>query len=127
MSEGQAMIRYLTFYTMLLCGAANAQVAPTCLPNIADAASATASRPHFGASKNGAWVTWDCYGATGTVRMTYIGTLPEIAKVGGRVATIIKAPDPLRSLQTAGQRFAILPLTDPSLAAVLADMNASKR
>lgn len=106
---------------------ARAQFIPPCLPAI-DNNSLTASPIYSGVSKNGAWVRWYCYDdATLTVtKVQYVGTLAELSKVGGRVATIIKAADPLRSLQTAGNRFPILPLTDPSLAAIVADMNAVK-
>jgi hypothetical protein len=105
----------------LTAALAHAQEVPPCLPATNDD-STTASPIYIGMSKNGVWVEWYCYSSAGMVHVVYVGTLAELAKAGGRVSTIIKATDPLRSLQTAGSRFTILPLTDPSLKNVLADM-----
>lgn len=137
-------IRLMAFAAILFLIAAfhqaHAQTVP-CLPAL-DGKSLTASPMYSGVSKNGAWVYWYCVTGTDTVVTTatgvsvikapvtpviYVGTIAELAKVGGRIATITKAADPLRSLQTAGQRFPILPLTDPSLAAVVADMKAAMK
>jgi len=105
---------------------AHAQAWPQVLPNI-DGTSLKAGPPILGASRNGVWLVY-FYVHPETnklMRVSYVGTLPELSKVGGRLATILKSANPLLSLQTAGNRFPILPLTDPSLAAVVADMNAA--
>lgn len=111
----------------LLAGAAHAQ---PCLPNT-DTAEWSGGNMVVGASANGAWVTWLClpnvFDATHqSTRVMYVGTLTQLPNVGGRVQTIIKAADPLKSLQTLPQRVTVLPLTDPSLAAVIADMKAQR-
>lgn len=105
---------------------------PLCLPTT-DAKSTTASPLYAGISRNGAWVYWYCYLPTfsdeypSAVQLNvYVGTPAELDKVGARVQTMLKAPDTLKSLQDAGKRFKILPLTDPSLAAVVRDMRANK-
>ena len=64
-------------------------------------------------------------GGIESLKNAYVGTVPEFAKVGGRIATIVKAADPLKSLQTLPQRITVLPITDPSLAAIVAEMNAT--
>ena len=99
---------------------ARAQVSPPCLPGLPGTPSALQS----GITKNGAWVRWRCYTLTTVTTIEYVGTLPELSKVGARLQTIIKAADPLQSLRTAGSRFTMLPLTDPSLALIVADMRA---
>ena len=107
---------------------AHAQVIPPCLPAL-DQSSLTASTAYSGVTKNGAWVYWYCYDQT-TLKITkviYVGTLPEFAKVGGRMATIAKSATPLQTLQTLGNRITVLPLNDPSLAAIVADMKASMK
>lgn len=105
---------------------AHAQAWPTALPNI-DGTSLKAGPPILGASRNGVWIVWFHVDPVTNklMRVAYVGTPAELSKVGGRIATILKSADPLRSLQTAGSRFPILPLTDPSLALVVADMNAA--
>lgn len=77
-----------------------------------------------GVTKNGAWVRWYCAEVgTGQLRVvTYVGTLAEFSKVGGRLQTIVSAADPLKSLQTLPSRVTVLPLTHPSLAAIVADI-----
>lgn len=121
-------VRLMIFATILFIAAAfhqaHAQVIPPCLPAL-DQTSQTASPLYSGVTKNGAWVYWFCYTATTRTQVTYVGSTAELSKVGGRVATILKSLNPLQSLQTAGSRFPILPLTDPSLAAVVADMEAA--
>lgn len=126
-------MRYL-LAVLLSLGFAVAQaqtVSPTCLPY----PYGTGSPLFSGVSKNGAWAWWFCPmldPATGLTSLTvrerfeYVGTVPEFSKIGGRLATIVNALDPLKSLQTAGSRFTILPLSDPSLAAVVADMRADQ-
>lgn len=123
-------VRLMVFATILFLVAAfhqaHAQVIPPCLPAL-NQSSLTASPIYSGVTKNGAWVYWFCYTATTRTQVTYVGSTAELSKVGSRIQTILKAIDPLRSLQTAGSRFPILPLTDPSLAAVVADMEAAVR
>jgi hypothetical protein len=99
---------------LLLPLAVRAQTGPQCLPRI-DNAAWLAGDYEFRASIDGACVRWACY-EVGTARVqtnTYCGTTAELSKVGSRMQTIIRAADPLKSLQTAGARFPILPLSDP--------------
>lgn len=110
----------------LLAAEVTAQ-AQSCLPTI-DNATHYAYALTTGASKNGAWAQWLCQNKTTQMweLNSYVGTVPELSKVGARLQTIIKSTNPLKSLQTAGARFTILPLSDPSLALVVADMKAQK-
>jgi len=83
------------------------------------------STPQMAITKNGAWYRWTCWSAVPGVAdrtITYVATVPEFAKIGGRVGTITNAADPLKSLQTLPKRITVLPLTDPSLAAIVADL-----
>ena len=68
----------------------------------------------------GACVRWVCYLDDFTDEYpsarqlnTYCGNVAEIAKVSSRLSTIVKAADPLKSLQTMGTRFTVSPLSDP--------------
>jgi hypothetical protein len=122
------MIRAL----LALLFAAPAFAGPLCLPTT-DEKSQAASPLYAGISRNGAWVYWYCYLPTfsdeypSAVQLNvYVGTPAELDKVGARVQTMLKAPDTLESLQNAGKRFKILPLTDPSLAAVVRDMRKDR-
>lgn len=123
------MRSFLLFVVLALFGTlVQAQaVSPTCLPGV-PSQTYKASSFSTGASKNGAWVWWDCTEiATLTkTRFSYVGTIPELSRVGPRVQTIMNALDPLKSLQTAGSRYTILPLEDASLALVVADMWADQ-
>jgi hypothetical protein len=88
-----------------------------------------ATEPVIGFSDNGVWLFWD-YGLTtdkpGFVHtQLYIGTWAEQPNVSARLGAIAGAADPLKSLQTAGQRFKISPLSDPSLSAVYRDAQAA--
>ena len=97
--------------------------AQPCMPYV-DTPDWIWSTPKMGVTKNGAWIQWDCWSTVASVpsrRVTYVGTVPEFSKVGGRVATIVNAANPLKSLQTLPKRITVLPLTDPSLAAIVAD------
>lgn len=96
---------------------------PWCLPGIENT-RATGSPLEGAVTKNGAWVKWWCVELqSGRVQVnTYVATTSELSKIGGRVQTIIKATDPLLSLQTLPKRVTVLPLTDPSLAAIMADV-----
>lgn len=124
-------MRSLLFLLLLACGSSRAQVfIPPCLPNT-DTAEWSGGNLVTGVSANGAWAYWLClpnvFDATHQPTMvTYVGTLAQLNLVGGRLQTIIKAADPLKSLQTLPQRVTVLPLTDPSLAAVLADMKEQR-
>jgi len=90
---------------------------PTCLPAL-DPQSAVASTPWLRWNETGVCVRWNCYktAAASAAGVTYCGTWAEQAKVGSRVNTIQKAADPLKSLQNAGTRFPMVPMTDPSMA-----------
>ena len=119
------MLRPLIALALALTGAG--ATAQSCLTNLT-LNGVEGSPLYSGITRNGAWVRWYCYdyARRQIARVAYVGTLPELSKVGARVQTIMKAADPLKSLQTAGSRFPILPLTDPSLAAIVADMEAVK-
>ena len=106
----------------LACAAAFARP-PMCLPGI-DNSTWLAGPVDGGVTANGAWLRWNCAEVgTGQLQTNlYVGTVPELSKVGARVQTIIKAADPLKSLQTLPNRITVLPLTDPSLAAIVADV-----
>lgn len=95
----------------LACAEAFAQ---QCLPD-RDNATYVATPLKLSASPEGVCVKWHC-AERGTGRLqtnTYCGTLAELPKVGRRLQTIMKSADPLKSVQTAGSRFTILPLSDP--------------
>jgi hypothetical protein len=123
---------------LLLCGIvidARAQtpvIAPalattSCFPGV-DNATHTATPARAGLTKNGGWLRWYCVPrdlAKPVEVYRYVATPAELSKWGGRLQTIAKAADPLASLRAAGTRFTILPLTDPSLAAIVADMDAA--
>ena len=103
---------------LLFATSANAQylVTASCLPTM-DETSTTASPPYLTFNSVGVCVKWFCYGDSLAVRkVTYCGTWAIQNLVGSRVQTIQKASDPLASLNSAGKRFTIVPLTDPSMA-----------
>ena len=116
-------MKTLLFPLLILSSGAFAQ-SPPCMPYV-DTPDWIWSTPKFSVSKNGAWVSWVCWSTVLGVRdrrITYVGTVPEFSKVGGRIATITKATDPLKSLQTLPQRITVLPLTDPSLSKIAAEL-----
>jgi hypothetical protein len=99
-------------------------VVPACLPGVQTELWAGTPLRH-GISRHGAWVQWVCYSKTPptrTQKVVYVATVPEFSKIGGRLATIVNAQDPLASLQTLHKRVTVLPLTDPSLAAIVAEV-----
>jgi len=86
-----------------------------CLPS-SDPSSTTASLPYLSFNAKGVCVRWYCFPPGVTInKVIYCGTWAELSKVGARVQTIQKAADPLASLQNAGKRFPMVPLTDPSM------------
>ena len=91
-------------------------VKAACLPAV-DTQSTVASTPWLRWNTAGVCVRWNCYKTTTTpaAGVTYCGTWAEQSKVGGRINTIQKAADPLVSLQTAGSRYTIVPMTDQSM------------
>lgn len=110
------MVRFLGL-SLILSGSVFAQ--PLCLPSMS-ASSLTASPLYTHISKNGACVWWYCYLSEFSEKYplaiqknAYCGLPAELSKVGSRVDTIRKAPDPLKSLQDAPKRFTILPLSAP--------------
>lgn len=118
------VILFMLLATMPALARAQADISKAwCLPGL-DNSQATASPIESGVTRNGAWARWYCTErATGRrQRNLYVGTVPELSKVGSRVQTIIGAADPLASLQTLPRRITVLPLSDPSLAAILADV-----
>jgi hypothetical protein len=121
----------------LACSAAFAQVMPPCLPAFPSTSDSPAnwvqpssnvawigSPLRIGYSRNGQWARWYCAEmGTGQLRtITYVGTLTDLPNVGGRLRTIIGAADSLKSLQTLPSRITMLPLTDPALAAIVAEV-----
>jgi len=103
----------------LVGGAALAQLPyttkPACLP-ASTPSSLTASLHYLSFNEKGVCVRWYCFPLEGVItKTTYCGTWAELSKVGARVQTIQKAGDPLVSLQNAGKRFPMVPLTDPSM------------
>lgn len=84
-----------------------------CLPNMhTDRHIASPLWVHY--SIHGVCVEhWCVDRKTGLRQMnTYCGLLSELPKVGGRVQTIIKSADPLKTARESPKRFEILPLTD---------------
>jgi len=81
-----------------------------------------ASELFFSYNPTGVCVKWICYlpefsekYPSATQKNQYCGSWAEQSKVGGRIETIQKAADPLKSLQDAPKRFPMLPLSDPSM------------
>lgn len=73
-----------------------------------------ASPPWVHYSSHGVCVEHWCIDRKTKLRQmnTYCGLISELPKVGGRVATILKSPDPLKTARESPGRFPILPLTD---------------
>lgn len=104
---------------MLFAGAAHAQVMPKCLPLGNDKGSSL----FMSHNATGVCVRWHCYldeftpeYPTAVQSVTYCGTWGQMNLVGGRVQTIQKAADPLKSLQDLPKRITVVPLSDPSMA-----------
>ena len=104
-----------------------AQGTEVCLPSPVNAIPADQS-VIFGSpavltyNSTGVCIKWICYLPTfsdqfpsATQKNQYCGSWTELSKVGGRIETIQKATDPLKSLNNAGKRFPIVPLSDPSM------------
>lgn len=130
-------MRYLIAFLLLLAGIAHAQPClPADNPTRSDNPQAWVQPAqnvgwwgtplHVGVTKNGAWSRYWCVeAATGRLVTVSRVSLPaDWGNVGGRLRTVMGAADPLKSLQTAPSRMTVLPLTDPSLAAIVADMEA---
>lgn len=77
-----------------------------------------------GVTKNGGWIRYYCaeIGTGLLVKVIRVSTVDDLANAGGRIRTIIRASDPLKSMQTAPARINMLPLTDPSLSAIVGDI-----
>ena len=84
-------MKRLVLLLAFLCSTAQAQ-SPSCMPYVTTPGWVV-SDPQMGVSKNGAWIRWKCWSTTGQPDriVSYVGTVPEFAKVGGRIATIVKA------------------------------------
>lgn len=114
----------ITVLFLLLIGIGNAHAQDTpikgplplqCLPLMhTDTHIASPLWTHF--SSHGACGEWWCIDRKTKLRQmnAYCGTITELPKVGGRVATILKSLDPLKTAQDSPKRFPILPLTDPT-------------
>jgi hypothetical protein len=98
----------------MLCMAAGLAQAQACLP-AGDDKSTKASPPYVTYNANGMCWRWYCYGQEIRV-LTACGTWAQMHLVGGRVQTIQKAADPLKSMLDAPKRFTVVPLSDPSMA-----------
>ncbi len=79
------------------------------------------------------WIHWSSHGVCSehwcinrkTARRqinTFCGLPSEMPKVGGRLQTILKSSDPLKTANDSPQRFPILPLTDTRFHALRADL-----
>lgn len=111
-------------FMFILCLLAFPAQAQPCMPYV-NTPGWVWSNPEFAVTKNGAWYRWTCWSTVSGVgdrRITYVATVPEFSKIGARVATILNAADPLKSLQTLPKRVTVLPLSDPSLAAIVSDI-----
>mgnify|MGYP000511678566 CR=1 FL=1 len=118
----------------LICAAAFAQPCLPAFPSSSESPADWVQPPgnaawigsplRIGYSRNGQWARWYCAEVgTGQLRtITYAGTLADLGNAGNRLRTIISAADPLKSLQTLPTRITLLPLTDPRLAAVVAEI-----
>jgi hypothetical protein len=107
----------------LFCGSANAQLTDVqCIPGL-DSASYTSDQFKIGVTANGQWARWNCTDKTTkkVTTTTLVGLKSQIPLIGFRVNTIMKAPDPLASLRSAGSRFVVKPLTDPTLSSIYDD------
>jgi hypothetical protein len=93
-----------------------------------DTAAYASSQFRVGVTTNGQWARWYCTNKTtnAVTVVTLVGLRSELSRIGGRVDTILKAADPLKSLQAAGSRFTVRPLTDPTLAAIYDDAKNSR-
>lgn len=122
-----------------------------CLPLLAHAQTAlpelTSNNPgslHYLATKNGACVWWFVdkgkfteADQLGYEMNLYCAAASEFSKVGGRLETIIKSANPLKSLQTLPNRVPVSKIRcpglgkctaeDPTLADLMADLNAARR
>lgn len=120
---------------LLFCLSANAQ---TSLPSRSPADPGAAD--HI-VTKNGGCIWWYSYfpaftpaNQRGYELNAYCANVAEFSKIGGRLATIVNAADPLKSLQTLPKRITMTRLRcvercsadDPALSAVVAEMNAAR-
>ena len=118
-----------------LCGGAQAQ---PCLPSsdpLKSDSPAEWAQPvqnvawigsplRVGLTANGAWSRYYCaeVGTGNLVHVWRVSTLDDLPNAGSRLRTVIRATDPLKSLQTAPARITFLPKDDPALSAIVADM-----
>jgi hypothetical protein len=113
-----AVILLLPTMAMAQAGAAK------CLPMM-DTQTHLATEMWSSISANGVCVRWWCIQRDKGLRQinTYCGLWSEIPKVGGRVDTIRKASDPLKSLNDAGKRFPIKDLFSPEFNELRAEID----
>lgn len=123
---------------LALCGVAHAQSAlPTQTPDLPGSAYTLTS-------PNGSCIWWYVYkdritpeNQLGIEFVAYCAVPSEFSKIGGRVATIVKSADPLKSLQTLRSRVSGITnircpgmgrctADDPALAPIVAEMNAAR-
>lgn len=135
------MRRLFAVLALVLCGHASAQTAPPlppCVPwqNDANWYALIVGYNVFGGP--GPFLVYHCYeqkiGPAGVevasppVRVTIAqpwGAV-DLTKLGSRIDTIRKSPNPTQAFKNAWRRYVTLQLSDPSLAEVAAAANAVK-
>lgn len=110
---------------------AQAQIRPVCAPYVivTPASNYVWSTPKFGMTGNGLYFKYTCWATRAGLRdhtYTYVGLPSELSKIGGRVSTMVKAADPLLSLQSFPDRVQMLPISDLRLQPILQDAEAGK-
>lgn len=129
-----ALLSWVIFlFFMLAAPHAHAQIAvdyrvPHCIPWV-DNTEWRASSLSMGVTKNGAWAAWYCYNradpkAVQLVRK--VGTPAQLKAYPAYLQAISNAKDTTAALAALQANFAAsLPLNDPSLALIVADMDAA--
>lgn len=134
------MRRLFAALALVLCGHASAQTAPPlppCVPwqNDANWYALIVGYNVFGGP--GPFLVYHCYSqiippgslhAPDPIRVTIAqpwGAV-DLTKLGSRIDTIRKSPNPTQAFKNAWRRYVTLQLSDPSLAEVAAAANAIK-
>ena len=124
-------MKQLFLLLSLVPALAQAQIRPVCAPYVlvTPASDYVWSTPKFGLTPNGLYFKYTCWGTKPGLKThsyTYVGLPTELSKISGRVSTIVKAADPLVSLQTYPDRNPMLPATDLRLQAIFQDAKDEK-
>lgn len=119
-----ARLLYIGAVALFACVALLLPLKARAMPFALDCLPASPAAVHSFVSLDGACAWYSCRPPGATVdRVTaWCGPVSEWGKVGGRLATIIKAADPLKSAQTADKRFPIADLNGPEFATLRAQM-----